>query len=83
MSVCNRERLVPTASAITSRVRSVLPARIQSRRPGPATLVAMALVGWAIGHHWSAGAVLGLIQLYALVAVPTTSIVSTIGATSG
>jgi MFS family permease len=40
--------------------------------------VGMALVSWAIGHRWPAGAVLGLIQVYALVAVPTTSIVSTI-----
>ena len=30
-----------TASAMTSGVRSVRPLRIQSRRPGPATLVAM------------------------------------------
>ena len=40
-SVFSRARLVPTASAIVSRVMSVRPSRIQSRRPGPAILVAI------------------------------------------
>ena len=40
--------------------------------------VTMALVGYAIAQGWPAGAVLVLIQVYALAAVPTTSIVSTI-----
>jgi MFS family permease len=43
-----------------------------------ASAAAIALVGYAIARRWSGGAVLGLIQLYALFAVPTTSIVSTI-----
>src|SRR6185436_1337271 len=40
-SIRRRLRLVPTASAIVSRVMSLRPLRIQSRRPGPAILVAM------------------------------------------
>ena len=40
-SILSRARLVSAASRITSRVRSVRPPRIQSRRPGPATLLAM------------------------------------------
>src|SRR5690606_17697271 len=40
-SVRSRRRLFSQASAMLARFRSVRPPRIQSRRPGPATLVAM------------------------------------------
>jgi len=43
-----------------------------------ASAAATALASWAIGHAWPAPAVLCLIQLYSLVAVPTSSIASTI-----
>jgi len=57
--------------------RHVSPVRVL-RWLAAASAAAMALVGWAISHRLPGGAVLGLIQVYALVAVPTTSIVSTI-----
>ena len=38
VELAGARRLVSTASAITSRVRSVRPPRIQSRRPGPGDL---------------------------------------------
>jgi len=39
---------------------------------------ASCLAGWGIAHGWPAARVLGLLQLYALAAVPTSSITSTI-----
>jgi hypothetical protein len=43
-----------------------------------ASAAASALAGWAIGRHLSSAAVLGVLQLLALTAVPTSSITSTI-----
>lgn len=43
-----------------------------------ASAATVALACWSIGRGWPAGAVLALIQLYAITFVPTTSIASTI-----
>jgi len=43
-----------------------------------ASAAATALAGWGIAHRWPSLVVLALLQVYALVAVPTSSITSTI-----
>lgn len=57
--------------------RHVSPARVL-RWLASASAAAMAVVSWSIGHACPAGAVLSLLQLYALVSVPTMSIAASV-----
>jgi nucleoside transporter len=57
--------------------RHASPARVM-RWLAATSAAGMALASWGIGQGWPPGAVLSLIQLYALFAVPSISIASTI-----